>query len=97
MTIEFVSAEKYTKGIIITVKLDAFTGSKVVPIDADLKVEGDILVAEIMEAYNPKPVPKPEEPVLLDVSKIILEVKTMEEALEAKEEDEKPIKASVNE
>lgn len=94
MEITLVSAEQYSDRITLTVTVDGNIGSKSVDLDSDLKVEAEILAAEIVEVYKPKPEPVVEVPVALDVSKIVLEVKTMEEALEAKEALE-PVKEVV--
>lgn len=77
-----ISAEKFKDHIVLTVKVDEFTGSKEVPVNSDLKTEAEGLVGEIMDAYYPKPLPPPEKPVMLDVSKIVLDVKPMEEEYE---------------
>ena len=89
-------AEKVGEEIILSMEVTdgekVWPGRKCVPSDADLKVEADILAAEIIDAH------KPVEPVAevkaeaVDVSKVVVEVKTLEEAMAAKP---KPVKEEV--
>lgn len=87
-TVTKFEAEKVGEEILLSMEVtsgdNVWPGRKVVAADADLKVEADILAAEIVDAStanvsNPAPVSTP-----IDVSKITVEIKTLEEAMAAK-------------
>lgn len=97
-TVTHFEANKVGEYILLDMKVadgeTVLPGAKSVAIDADLKVEADILAAEIIDAYAAKaanvvPVATP-----VDVSKIVVEIKTLEEAMAAKKV-EAPIEESV--
>lgn len=81
-------AEKVGEEILLTMEVTdgekVMPGAKAVPADSDLKVEADILAAEIVDANKPAEVVAPVAPEAVDVSKIVVEVKALEEAIAAK-------------
>lgn len=87
-TVTKFEAEKVGEYIILKMEVtsgeNVWPGSKAVPADADLKIEADILAAEIVDANKPAEVVAPVAPEAVDVSGITVEVKTLEEAMAAK-------------
>jgi hypothetical protein len=85
-------ANQVDENIILSMEVtdgdNVWPGDKSVPVGSDLKVEGDILAAEIVDANTPKPPVAEVVPVPVDVSKIVVEVKTLDEANAAKEDIE---------
>ena len=75
MEITNFTAEKYEDYIRLYMEVDGVPGAKAVPLDADLKVEGEKLAQEIIEGNTPQPEEKVVEPVPVDVSNIVLEIK----------------------
>lgn len=74
------TAEQIGEEIILKMEVtegeSVWTGIKPVPADADLKVEADILAAEILEANTTPEVPAAQpDPVPVDVSGIVVEIK----------------------
>jgi len=77
-TVNSFTAEQLGDDVVLDISLtegeNTWTGRKVVAVGSDLKVEGDALAAEIIEANTPVAPEVPPTPVPLDVSGIVLEV-----------------------
>lgn len=87
-TVTKFEAEKVGEEIILKMEVTdgdkIFPGLKCVPADADIKIEADILAAEIVSANTPAEEEVKATPEAVDVSGITVEVKTLEEAMAAK-------------
>jgi len=101
MTVQNFTAEQIGEDILLSMEVvsgeSVWPGRKAVPVGSDLKIEADILAAEIVEANKPVEEVTPIAPVAVDVSKIVVEVKTLEEANAAKPKPVEEVKEVVEE
>jgi hypothetical protein len=88
MTVQNFTGEQIGEEILLSMEVvsgeNVWPGAKAVAADADLKVEADILAAEIVEANTVVEVVAEVVKTPVDVSKIVVEVKTLKEANAAK-------------
>ena len=91
-TVQNFSAEQIGDNIILRMEVvdgeNVWPGAKGVLVGSDLKIEADILAAEIVEANTVVEVVQEVVKTPVDVSKVTVEVKTLADAMSAKPVEE---------